>query len=101
MIDFFLQSNDKFFPLPIFFSFIRFRVFVSWSFCCLDYGGQWVEEDLGDVRGIVSQSLVMTVAIKARVIPFDFEFRRYCVFILVAEWILNWCMFQRCEDCLA
>ena len=42
MIDFFLQSNDKFFPLPIFFSFIRFRVFVSWSFCCLDYGGQCI-----------------------------------------------------------
>ena len=71
MINFFLQSNDKFFPLPIFFSFIRFSVLVSGSFCCRDDGCQWVEEELRDVRGVVTQSLVMTVAIKACDIPFD------------------------------
>ena len=92
MIDFLLQFNDKFFPLPIFFSFVRFSVFVSGSFCCRNNGRQWVEEDLRDVRGVVTQSLVMTVAIQACDIPFDFEFRRYCVFHCVALWFQNWCV---------
>ena len=86
MIDFIFQSNDEFFPLPVFFSFIRFRVFVSGSFCGFDNSCQWVEEELGDVCGIVSQSLVVTVAIKARYIPFDFEFRRYWIYHLVVDW---------------
>ena len=77
MINFVLQFNDKQFPLSVFSPFIRFSVFISGSFCCFDDCCQWVEDELRDVSGVVTQSFVMTITVKARYVPFGSDLQRY------------------------